>query len=214
MVSRPRGPQARPGWIRPRQISSASFASCGERSGPSFRRMPMRAHRCQSRLDIARRGADQEDQERFRAGLRPMPEQGGCNSRAPCTPRPAPQTAAARSAPVRRASPASMRPIRSASMPHPRPSSHAIQGMRLRAATSSRLANASGRVKASVHAVLPFGIHASPSLVVACDDELRPCARTSAPWTPPAPCRASAAVTGLGSHNPPSMAGHWCCIGG
>ena len=97
-------------------------------------------------------------------------------------------------------------------LPHPRPSPHAIQGMRLRAATSSRLANASGRDTASVHAVLPFGIHASTSLVVACDAELRPCARTCAPErrspkpcratrcfravSPPAPCRDSAAVTG------------------
>jgi hypothetical protein len=72
--------------------------------------------------------------------------------------------------------------------------------------SSSRLANASGRDTASVHAVLPFGIHASPSLVVPCDDELRPCARTCAPWTPPAPCRSSAAVSVAGSLNPPSMA--------
>jgi hypothetical protein len=62
--------------------------------------------------------------------------------------------------------------------------------------SSSRLANASGRDTASVHAVLPFGIHASPSLVVACDDELRPCARTCAPCTPRSLCRSSAAVTG------------------
>ena len=64
--------------------------------------------------------------------------------------------------------------------------------------------------------------HASPSLVVACDDELRPCARTCAPEPrdiaacratrcfravpPPAPCRSSAAVSVAGSLNPPSMA--------
>jgi hypothetical protein len=34
-----------------------------------------------------------------------------------------------------------------------------------------------------------------------------PCARTCAPWTPPAPCRSSAAVTGPWALNPPSMAG-------
>lgn len=142
-----------------------------------------------------------------------------------CTPaRSAHRRRATRFAPEAR--PASMRSTRSASMPHPRPSSHAIQGMRLRAATSSRLANASGRDTASVHAVLPFGIHASPSLVVACDDELRPCARTCAPEhrdpvastatgccgavPPPAPCRSSAAVSVAGPFNPPSMAG---CLG-
>jgi hypothetical protein len=34
-----------------------------------------------------------------------------------------------------------------------------------------------------------------------------PCARTYAPWTPLPLCRGSAAVTGLTSLNPPSMAG-------
>ena len=108
------------------------------------------------------------------------------------------------------ARPASMRSTRSAVgyASSSAPTTRAIHGQRV---GGSRQCRDNSRLR-----------HAAPSLVVACDDELRPGARTCAPEPrdiaacratrcfravpPPAPCRSSAAVSVAGSLNPPSMA--------